>query len=176
MRFTESTNQEILLYTLTFTVIFLFSGLAPILLGGCSTSGSLNSGPAVLDLLNQWNGDYPVSGIGRLPAGQRESSVGYIGDRETFMQVWRVFMPKAPLPVVDFNKNIVIFSRNVQFYNRTSIFKITLQNSTADIFTIETMSSLPIEDKVSMAMALIPRQGIQVIRAGVENIRVIPHE
>jgi hypothetical protein len=38
------------------------------------------------------------------------------------------------------------------------------------------MSALPIDDKVAMAMAVIPRQGVRAIQAGAEKIKVAPSE
>lgn len=129
-----------------------------------------------ISLLETWSGDYPVPELERLPVGQQDTMAGYIGNAETFAPVWQAFMPNEPLPVVDFSKNIVVFTRNVQFYNRTSIFKVMLKDSTAEIFAMETMSALPIDDKVAMAMAVIPRQGVRAIQAGAEKIKVAPSE
>jgi len=39
---------------------------------------------------------------------------------------------------------------------------------------METMSALPIEDKVAMAMAVISRKGVRAIQAGAEKIDVLP--
>ena len=129
--------------------------------------------PRDIPLLEKWSGDYPVSELGRLPERQQDMVAGYISDTETFIQVWRAFMPKEILPVVDFSKNIVVFTRNIQFYNRTSILKVTLQNGTAEIIAMETMSAMPIEEKVAMAMAVIPRDGVMSIKTGTEKIQVI---
>ena len=129
-----------------------------------------------LPVIEKWSGDYPVSGLDRLPEGQQDIAAGYIGNAETFVPVWRLFMPTEMLPPIDFSKNIVVFSRNVQFYNRTSIFKVMLQGGTAEIMAMETMSALPIEEKVAMAMAVIPRQGITAIQAGTERIDVMPYK
>jgi hypothetical protein len=38
---------------------------------------------------------------------------------------------------------------------------------------METMSALPIEEKVAMAMAVIPRKGVMSIKAGTEKIQVV---
>jgi hypothetical protein len=38
---------------------------------------------------------------------------------------------------------------------------------------METMSALPIEEKVAMAMAVIPREGVRTIRSGTGNIKVM---
>jgi hypothetical protein len=73
---------------------------------------------------------------------------------------------------VDFNKNFIVFSRNVEFYNRTSIVKIILKDGAIEIIAMETMSALPIEDKVAMALAVIPLAGISSITDGGQQIRV----
>ena len=149
------------------------------LLGGCATTttaDTTNMDSLEIPLLEKWSGDYPVPELGRLPEGQQELAAGYIGDAETFIPVWRAFMPKEILPAFDFSKNIVVFTRNVQFYNRTSILKVTLQDGTAEIIAMETMSAMPIEEKVAMAMAVIPRDGVMVIRAGTETIQIMPYQ
>jgi hypothetical protein len=145
-------------------------------MGGCATANTTDMVPANLPLLEKWSGDYPVSELGRLPEGQQDVRAGYIGDIATFIPVWRAFMPDEILPVVDFSKNIVVFTRNIQFYNRTSILKVTLQEMNAEIFAMETMSAMPIEEKVAMAMAVIPRTGIIAIQSGTEKIQVMDYK
>jgi hypothetical protein len=116
-----------------------------------------------ITIIQSWSGDYPVAQLFLLPDGQQEGPVGYIDDAATFAAVWEQFMPSEELPEVDFDKNIVVFSRNVQFYNRTNIFKVELENCIAEILAMETMSAIPIEDKVAMALAVIPREGVTAI-------------
>jgi hypothetical protein len=41
---------------------------------------------------------------------------------------------------------------------------------------METMSAIPIEEKVAMSMAVIPRAGVVAIQAGTEKIPVIPNQ
>ena len=60
--------------------------------------------------------------------------------------------------------------------NRTSIFKVELRDGSAEILAMETMSALPIEEKVAMAMAVIPREGVTAIQAGTERIDVMPYK
>lgn len=108
-----------------------------------------------------------------LPVGQRQSSVGYLDDVESFAAVWRVFQPGKALPEVDFANQLVVFTRNVNFYNRTAIFKVTLTQGTAEVLAMETMSAMPIEDKVAMALAVIPRSGVLFIASGNERIGVL---
>jgi hypothetical protein len=161
---------------LSFTRLGLLLCAVLFLMGGCATANTTDMVPANLPLLEKWSGDYPVSELGRLPEGQQDVRAGYIGDIATFIPVWRAFMPDEILPVVDFSKNIVVFTRNIQFYNRTSILKVTLQEINAEIFAMETMSAMPIEEKVAMAMAVIPRTGIIAIQSGTEKIQVMDYK
>jgi hypothetical protein len=126
--------------------------------------------PKDLRIVQKWAGDYPVSALPRLPEGQRSSAVGYIGDPETFSAVWEAFEPGENVPRVDFSTQLVVFSRNVDFYNRISILKITLRDGVAEVLAAETMSARPIDDKVGMALAVIPREGVKFIQAGKERI------
>ena len=166
-----------ILYGLKFALFILLLWVVPFNMCGCTATNTINTPPNTalinIPLLEKWSGDYPVSELGRLPEGQQDMAAGYIGDTETFLPVWRAFMPGEILPAVDFSKNIVVFTRNVQFYNRTSIFKVELQDGAAEILAMETMSAIPIEEKVAMAMAVIPRKGVMSIEVGTEKIQVV---
>jgi hypothetical protein len=143
------------------------------LLLNCGAAFTAQQGEAKdLSIVQQWNGDYPVSALNRLPEGQRELHVGYLGDAATFKRVWQVFKPGEKVPEVDFGKHLVLFSRNVVFYNRTSIAKVSLTDGVAEVIAIETLSAMPIEDRVSMALAVVPREGVKFIRVGEERIPV----
>jgi hypothetical protein len=60
----------------------------------------------------------------------------------------------------------------VDFYNRTTIFKVILSGGVADFMAMETMSAIPIEDRLVMALAVVPRDGIEFIRCGDASISV----
>ena len=130
----------------------------------CPPTAIQSSAPRDLTPSAAWSGDYPVAALGQLPAGQQQNRVGYIGDAVTFAGVWRQFMPEEELPAVDFDSDLVVFSRNLVYYNRTRIFKVTLTAGVAEILAMETMSAMPIEDRAAMAMAVISRAGIKAIR------------
>ncbi len=119
-----------------------------------------------ISILQIWSGDYPVSALQDLPEGQRTSRIGYIDEAKTFSAVWQSLKPDESVPVVDFKKNLVVFTRNTVFYNRTNIVTVKLNNGVAEILAMETMSAFPIEDRVAMALAVIPREGIEFIDAG----------
>lgn len=128
--------------------------------------------PVDLPILQRWSGDYPVAELKRLPEGQRKTRVGFFGDGPSFAAAWPAFKPGEKVPQVDFVENLVVFSRNRVYYNRTSIAKVTIQDGVAEVMAIETRSSAPVADKAAMAMAVIPREGVKFIQAGKERIPV----
>jgi len=149
--------------------------LAPMLLAvmaGCATVPEANTPPAELAIVQSWSGDYPVAELKLLPEGQQQSVAGYLGSAAAFASAWAAFSPGEIVPAVDFGKQIVVFHRNVNFYNRTRIFKVTLKNGVAEVLATETMSAAPITDKVAMAMAVIPRAGVKAIQVGPVRIPV----
>jgi hypothetical protein len=141
-------------------------------IAGCATTATDDNAPADLVISDRWSGDFPVARLNLLPDGQRRSRAGYIGDRQTFAAVWQAFKPGEKIPGVDFKQNLVIFSRNVDFYNRTRIMKAVLAGGDLEILAMETMSAMPIEDQAAMAMAVIPRAGVKFILAGDARVPV----
>ena len=140
---------------------------------GCSTPMVAENPPAELVISQSWSGDYPVDELKRLPEGQQQSRGGYLGSAAAFEAVWSGFKPGEAVPNVDFAKNLVVFSRNLDFYNRTRILKVMLRgDGAAEIIAMETMSALPIEDKVAMAMAVIPRAHVKSILNGAASVPV----
>ena len=128
--------------------------------------------PATVSVLNKWDGDYPVSALKKLPRGQQKTAGGYIGDGSTFADVWKSFKPGEKAPKLDFKNNLVVFTRNVKFYNRKAITKVTLLDGILEVQGIEIVTSVPVTDKVAMAMAEVPRQGVKTLRSGDKFIPV----
>jgi len=122
-------------------------------------------------ILRSWQGDFPVNQLERLPEVQ---GVGYIGDTQTFGAVWAAFKPGEEVPKIDFNNELVLFVRNTQFYNRVSIGRVNVTDGVAEVLAMETMSARPIEDKVAMSLAVIPRLGVRGVRSGNQIISVQP--
>lgn len=139
---------------------------------GEAKTAPAGSMPAVVTIVKKWDGDYPVGALKKLPRGQQKTPAGYIGDREAFADVWKSFKPGEKVPAVDFKKNLVVFTRNVKFYNRKSITKVTLLDGIMEVQGIETVTSVPVTDKVAMAMAEVPRRGVKTLRAGDKFIPV----
>lgn len=131
------------------------------------------AGPTpILPILQRWEGNYPVAALDRLPRGQQKTAAGFIGDAKTFGTVWKAFKPGEKAPKVDFKKNLVVFSRNVKYYNRTAITKVTLLDGIMEVQGIETLTSVPVTDKVALALAEVPRQGVKSLRTGDKFIPV----
>jgi hypothetical protein len=125
------------------------------------------------EILQSWHGYYPVAQLNMLPEGQRENSVGYIDDAKTFKGVWNAFKPGVDMPKIDFKANLVLFTRNTQFYNRTRIGKVNVTNGVAEVLAMETMSAMPIEEKVAMSIVVVARKGITALQARDKNIPII---
>ena len=45
------------------------------------------------EILQSWQGDYPVDQLQLLPERQREQAIGFINDAKTFEGVWKAFKP-----------------------------------------------------------------------------------
>jgi len=119
-------------------------------------------------ILQSWHGDYPVNQLKLLPEKQREQGIGFIGDPDAFAGVWKAFKPGKAVPEIDFTANLVLFARNTQFFNRIRIGKVNVKNGVSEVLAMETMSAMPIEDKVAISLVVIPRQGIIAIQSGNE--------
>ena len=76
-------------------------------------------------------------------------------------------MPGEAVPEIDFKTNFVLFARNTQFCNHISIGKVNLKNCVAEVLAIETVSAMPIDDKVVMCLVVVPRQDIRAIQTGI---------
>ncbi|NQT69944.1 MAG: phosphatase PAP2 family protein [Desulfobacteraceae bacterium] len=118
------------------------------------------------EILQSWQGDYPVAQFELLPENQREQGIGFIDDAETFAGIWEAFKPGEAIPEIDFTANLVLFVRNTQFFNRTRIGKVNVKNGVAEVLAMETMSAMPIEDKVAMSLVVVARKGITAIQSG----------
>lgn len=146
--------------------------LLPALALGCGWLTPRDGKPKDLRILQRWAGDCPLTQLDRLPEGQRQSRIGYLADADAFTRLWQAFKPDTPAPTLDFSKNLVIFARNVDLYRGTLIAKVTLTRGVAEIVDVGTASESPIEDRVAIALALIPRDGIEFLQRGKERIPV----
>jgi len=161
-------------------ISLLLTVLTLVLMVGCSRSdtstmkivGHSQAVKSEAEILQSWQGDYPVDKLNLLPKKQRDQVVGFIDDAKTFEGVWKAFQPGEAVPEIDFKANLVLFSRNTQFYNRISIGKVNLKNGVAEVLAMETRSAMPIEDKVAMSLVVVPRKGIKAIQAGDKDIPI----
>ena len=113
---------------------------------------------------HSWNGDYPVDQLALLAEKADQKGAGYIGDAHTFKAVWSAFKPGEHEPDIDFNENLVIFVRNIQYFNRIMIGKVILEDGVVNVMAMETLSARPIEDVVALSMAVISREGVDGIQ------------
>jgi len=99
-------------------------------------------------------------------------NVHWHSDVETFGNIWSFFKHGEAALEIDFTVNLVLYSRNTMFFNRNSIMKVNVTHGVAQVVTMETMSAMPVEDKVAMSMVVIPRSCVAGIRNGDEIIPV----
>ena len=148
----------------------------PLFRYGGLLDGSLDpseKAPETVPIKSSWQGDYPVDALSSLPADQREAATGYIADAETFAAVWGALQPAESLPRVDFEQDLVIFTRNTNFYNRTRIAQVQIKDGALQVLATETMSAAPIEDKVAMALAVVSRKGAAAIQVGERRVSLL---
>jgi hypothetical protein len=117
-------------------------------------------------ILKAWQGDYPVARLDLLPGNQHENGVGFINASENFAAVWKVFKPEEALPEIDFNVTLAFFAHNTQFFNRIRIGTVIVKDGVAELLAMETLSAMPIEDKVAMSLVVVAREGITGVQAG----------
>jgi hypothetical protein len=168
-------KKNALLMTVVFASLILLSSGALAAAGGSKVKLKEFQGEKTNNrpILQKWVGDYPVAQLDRLPVGQSQSRVGYIGDAETFASVWQVLKPGTALPQVDFNKNLVVFVRNVTLYHPTLVEKVTLKDGVAEIVAAQPLTPAePIRDRVALGLAVVPREGLKFIQADSEQIPV----
>ena len=126
-------------------VLFMAFEIAPTAIAENGGNGdNVPSAAATVPILNHWIGEYPVARLDQLPEAQRDTPIGFINDPDIFRAVWQAFKPKDEPPKLDFDHNMVIFIRNVRFFNRTRILKVVLTDGIADIVAMETRSAMPI--------------------------------
>ncbi|MDH3997385.1 MAG: hypothetical protein OET90_00975 [Desulfuromonadales bacterium] len=150
--------------------LLLMLTLSLIILCGCATADKPDDSPRDLAIEQQWSGDYPVSQLDKLPSDQQQNRVGYIDNATDFAALWQALMPEQPLPQIDFASRLVLFSRNVEYYNQTNIFKITLTDGVVEIMSMETMSAMPVERNAAMALAVVARTGINAIKKSQDSM------
>lgn len=146
--------------------------LAVLFLGACGSAPVANAPANQVQAGQRWNGDYPVAELKRLPEGQQNTGVGFLDSPAAFAAVWSALKPGEAIPAVDFGKDMVVFVRNVAFYNRTNIFKTELKDGVLEVLAMETLSAIPVTDKAAMALEVVPRQGVKSVKSGETTVPV----
>jgi hypothetical protein len=168
------TKTKLAAFGLWVVFVFLSTGCAGAAAISDTGTGAGQDRPEEIAIAQKFSGDFPAAALNLLPKGQSSSPIGFIDDEAVFTRVWQAFKPGEPVPAVNFNISLAVFCRNALLYNRINIGRITLIRGEADIQAIETRSSIPIEDKMAMAIAVIPRTGVKCIRTGERCIQVPP--
>jgi DNA-binding NarL/FixJ family response regulator len=111
-----------------------------------------------------WNGTYPVAMLSRLPEGQRDVAVGYIGDETTFSAIWAALKPSEAQPVVDFATHVVLFARDTDL-GQLEISSVYARPATriahVTVFDRGSVQPGPGRGSVAMALAVVPRASVR---------------
>ena len=118
-----------------------------------------------------WNGSLPVKSLERLPEEQRKSPIAYLGDNKSFTAFWKSFTPfdkKAPVPQVDFSKNVVVVVKNVRHKEQIVGLKARLDEGTLRVFPKKNFEfqGRKMKDQVFGAFFVLPRKDILTIASG----------
>jgi hypothetical protein len=133
---------------------------------------SLGEKQNYLPILNRWGGDYPIAQLDRLKECHAQGNGGYIGDEATFARFWETFKNGTAVPKVDFSKNLVAFVIGGKSYKQMFIAKVTLKDNVAEMVADGNTSGPPPEGSLVMALAVIPRAGVNFICVGKEQVAV----
>jgi hypothetical protein len=159
----------ILFWAFAFLGIFAFSSEA----GVKTPTTSLNSvgeKQNYLPILNRWCGDYPTAQRDRLK--ELHAHGGSIGDEAAFASFWEAFKKGTAVPRVDFSRNLVVFIMGDGSYKQMFIAKVTLKDHVAEVVADGNTSGPTREDSLAVALAVIPRAGVEFVRVGKEQIAV----
>ena len=147
-----------------------------IITSACATV--TDADPGVKDgpvaILGTLSGDLPTAALKKLPEGIQQQSVGYFSSQKQLDAVLPAILAgDRTLPAVDFSSQIVLFTKNTQFYNRLRIGQVLREGETLTVLAMETMSAMPITDKVAISFAIIERDGARFIAAREGNIAIV---
>jgi len=121
-----------------------------------------------LIIREKWSGVFPVGRLHVLPAEQRLRRVGYLDNQKLWTATWQAWKPQQKQPQIDFDKQIIVFIKNVRFLNRLSRPTASLKQATLLVRAAETRSARPIRNQVFCLMFPVPRSGITAITDGKE--------
>lgn len=157
------------------TVLAQVSFVASMSMAVWACQPTVNNGTSKInkEILQQWQGDLPVSSLVLLPSESHQAGVGYINNTTWLKTIWPHLQLEIDTPNIDFKQNIIVYHYNTQFYNRNRIFKVEVHSGIAEVLAMETLSATPIEDKVAFSMAVISREGINSLKTR-DGIKTIP--
>jgi len=159
-------------YTTVLARVTLVASMA-MAVWSCQTTIKNETAKINKEILQQWQGDLPVSSLVLLPSESHQAGVGYINNTALLKAIWPHFQRGMVMPNIDFKHNVIVYHYNTQFYNRTRIFKVEVSYGVAEVFAMETLSATPIEDKVAFSMAVITREGIDSLKTR-DGMKTLP--
>lgn len=125
-----------------------------------------------LPIQNRWGGYYPISQLGRFDEWHATPRGGCFFAGAMFASFWRVFKEEKTVPSVDFAKNMVVFVGGEGPHQQIVITKISIKEGVAEVGAAMRSSGSTHEDGWALALAVVPRDGVKLVRIGQQQIVV----
>jgi hypothetical protein len=127
-------------------------------------------------IVRTWEGPFLVKELNVFPKEVQNTPVGYIADAKTLAAVWQLFRPDDKAPEVNFREQVIVFARNVKYVNKLQINMVLNKDGVVTLLAKETLTATPVESKIYISFALIPRAGLRALRHGDVNLDLPPPE
>jgi phosphoserine phosphatase len=119
--------------------------------------------PRSVPIAERWSGTILLTDLASLPEDARECPTGCLRDAAELGAVWKRVKPGEPVPTVDFEKNFVVFARNQGVFSPIYIAAVKWVDRAAEVVTSTSRDGVPLADKASIMLAVIPRADIDFI-------------
>ena len=151
--------------------------LFSLLLFTSACSSGIAADPVVKDgpvpILGLLSGDLPITVLQKLLDEQQNQAVGYFSSQKQLDPVLSAIQAGGmTLPAVDFPSQLVLFTKNTQFYNRIQIGQVLRKGDTLTVLSMETRSAKPITNKLAVSLAVIERDGARFIDVRGEKLAI----
>ena len=119
---------------------------------------------------HHWTGTFPCNKIYLLKPVSADNRLSILRSDKDWNNVWTVFRPGNPVPVINFEQNVVIAVRNVRYFNQVSWKSASRQNHVLSLQTLQTRTARPIGHEASCLFVVVPSDRITAVRCGHDEV------
>jgi hypothetical protein len=153
---------------------FLLSAALALPAGAAGKGAPMVPQAPFLKIAASWSGEASADELAALPQWRPQLRGGCLGDEAAFAAFWQVFKPGAIAPRVDFGRNMAVFVTRDSAYAQLAIVKVTLKDEAAEVVASGHRSGPARAERMSVAVAVIPRAGVRFLRVDGEQAPVEP--